>query len=161
MITTYIGIGANLGAAADMVTHALAELARLPGVQLLQASPRYASAPVDAVGDDYVNAVAACATTLSAEALLASLQALELACGRERSYRNAPRTLDLDILLYGQQHIVSAHLVVPHPRLCQRAFVLRPLLDLAPDIVIPGQGPAQSFLAGVASQRIRLLERAH
>ncbi|MES2296402.1 MAG: 2-amino-4-hydroxy-6-hydroxymethyldihydropteridine diphosphokinase [Pseudomonadota bacterium] len=152
---SYIGIGANLGDARANVDDALARLARLPSTELLEYSSKYVSAPIDSSGDDYVNAVARIETRLDAPALLAALHAIELAHGRERPYRNAPRTLDLDILLYGDERIDQSALHVPHPRMHERAFVLLPLLEIAPDAVIPGRGPARQFLAGVADQTIR------
>lgn len=157
MQQVYIGLGANLGDARAMLEHALLRLAALPHSRLRAQSSLYSSAPVDAGGDDYINAVALLETELDALSLLHELQQIELACGRERPYRNAPRTLDLDILLYGDQQISSTALSVPHPRLTERAFVLRPLLELAPAIGIPGKGEAQAFLAAVAGQRIRRL----
>ena len=98
------------------------------------------------------------ATTLDAEALLQALHGIEQAHGRERPYRNAPRTLDLDLLLYGDRQIASATLTVPHPRMTERAFVLVPLLELAPNIAIPGHGPARDYAAGVANQGISRLD---
>ncbi|MFL6657287.1 MAG: 2-amino-4-hydroxy-6-hydroxymethyldihydropteridine diphosphokinase [Massilia sp.] len=150
----YIGIGANLGDARANVDDALVRLATMPHSRLLTNSAKYRTAPIDSSGDDYINAVACIDTTLDASALLAALHAIELAHGRERPYRNAPRTLDLDILLYGDQEIKLPSLHVPHSRMQERAFVLVPLLDIAPDIVIPGLGPAVHFLAAVADQDI-------
>lgn len=150
----YIGIGANLGDARANVNDALTRLAALPASTLLRHSCAYRSAPVDSSGDDYINAVACIDTALAAPDLLAALHAIELAHGRARPYRNAPRTLDLDILLYGDQQIDSPALHVPHPRMHQRAFVLEPLLEIAPSAEIPGRGPAQQFLAAVADQAI-------
>lgn len=156
-VAAYVGLGSNLGDAAANVQQALARLAALPQTRLAAQSSLFRSAPVDAGGDDYVNAVARLDTTLGAEQLLAQLQVLEQEFGRLRPYRNAPRTLDLDLLLYGAQQIASAHLTVPHPRLTERAFVLIPLLQLDPLIVIPGAGPAHAFAPGVAGQAIRKL----
>ena len=153
----YIGIGANLGDARANVFDALARLAALPASTLLRHSSAYRSEPIDASGDDYINAVACIDTELAAPELLAALHAIELAHGRARPYRNAPRTLDLDILLYGDQQIDLPTLHVPHPRMHQRAFVLAPLLDIAPEAEIPGLGPAQQFLAAVADQSISKL----
>jgi len=150
----YIGIGANLGDARGNVADALERLQRLPGCTLMAASGLYRTAPIDSSGDDYINAVARIATTLGAEALLQALHGIEQAHGRERPYRNAPRTLDLDLLLYGDQQIASATLTVPHPRMTERAFVLVPLLELAPAIHIPGKGAAQQYAASVADQGI-------
>ena len=150
----YVGIGANLGDARANVADALARLAALPGGRLLAQSSAYRTAPIDSSGDDYINAVACIDTPLSAADLLAALQSIELAHGRERPYRNAPRTLDLDLLLYNDERIDSASLQVPHPRMLERAFVLAPLLDIAPDIDVPGQGPARNFLSAVSGQAI-------
>ena len=151
----YIGIGANLGDARANVLDALERLQRQPGCTLMTTSGLYRTAPIDSSGDDYINAVARIATTLDAEALLQALHAIEQAHGRERPYRNAPRTLDLDLLLYGDAIIDSATLTVPHPRMTERAFVLVPLLEIAPSIHIPGHGPAAQYAAGVADQGIR------
>jgi 2-amino-4-hydroxy-6-hydroxymethyldihydropteridine diphosphokinase len=139
------------------VQDAIARLARLPGATLLAASSSYRTAPIDSSGDDYINAVAHISTSLPAEALLQALHAIETAHGRERPYRNAPRTLDLDLLLYGDEQISSPTLSVPHPRLTERAFVLVPLLELAPAIAIPGLGPASTYLPQVADQVISKL----
>lgn len=156
-VTAYIGIGANLGDARANVLEAIARLARLPGAQLVAASPSYRTAPIDSSGDDYINAVARISTSLPAEELLQALHDIEAAHGRERPYRNAPRTLDLDLLLYGEEQIATATLSVPHPRITERAFVLVPLLALAPAIEIPGRGPARDHLASVADQAISQL----
>lgn len=156
-VSAFIGIGANLGDARAQVEQALAALARLPQCRLTAQSRLFRTAPVDAGGDDFINAVARLDTELPAQALLEQLQALELAAGRERPFRNAPRTLDLDILLYGEQIIATPTLTVPHPRLAQRAFALIPLLQIDPFIGIPGQGPAHQFVPGVAGQAIEKL----
>ncbi|MFZ4874915.1 2-amino-4-hydroxy-6-hydroxymethyldihydropteridine diphosphokinase [Janthinobacterium sp. Mn2066] len=156
-VNAYIGIGANLGDARANVQDAIARLARLPGASLVAASGSYRTAPIDSSGDDYINAVAHIRTSLPAEALLLALHAIEAAHGRERPYRNAPRTLDLDLLLYGDDQISSPTLSVPHPRLAERAFVLVPLLELAPAIDIPGLGPASACLPRVADQAISKL----
>jgi len=156
-VTAYVGLGANLGDAAAALDAAVAALAALPGTRLAACSPRYRTAPVDATGPDYLNAVAALDTDLSAEALLAALHEIELHHGRERPYRNAPRTLDLDLLLHGDTRIDGPRLAVPHPRLHERAFVLVPLADLAPDLVVPGRGRVRDLLDTVADQRIERL----
>ncbi|WP_296942392.1 2-amino-4-hydroxy-6-hydroxymethyldihydropteridine diphosphokinase [uncultured Massilia sp.] len=154
----WIGIGANLGDARANVLDAVARLRRLPGTRLLGASSLYRTAPIDSAGPDYVNAVAAVDTTLDAHALLRALLDIELAHGRERPYRNAPRTLDLDLLLYGDQVIADAPaLLVPHPRMHERAFVLAPLAEVAPELRIPGRGTVASLLPGVADQSIERL----
>lgn len=150
----YVGIGANLGAARANVLDAIERLRQMKQSSLQAASSLYRSAPIDAGGPDYINAVARIETLLPALDLLQALQTIEQAHGRERPYRNAPRTLDLDLLLYGDMQIDGATLQVPHPRMTERAFVLLPLLELAPEITLPGQGPAIDWLAGVASQSI-------
>jgi 2-amino-4-hydroxy-6-hydroxymethyldihydropteridine diphosphokinase len=154
-VVCYIGIGANLGDAGDQVRSALLRLGELPQSRLTGQSDLFRTAPVEAGGDDYINAVAQLDTHLGAEDLLRALQAIEQDFGRERPYRNAPRTLDLDVLLYGQQRIASSMLEVPHPRMTERAFVLIPLLQIDPFISIPGKGPAHSFVGAVAGQVIR------
>ncbi|MFJ3055737.1 2-amino-4-hydroxy-6-hydroxymethyldihydropteridine diphosphokinase [Herbaspirillum sp. NPDC087042] len=153
----YIGIGGNLGDARATVEDAIARLAALPQTELLRSSSLYRTAPIDSSGDDYINAVAQLSTTLTASALLQALQEIELQHGRERPYRNAPRTLDLDVLLYGQARIDNETLTVPHPRMAQRAFVLVPLLEIDATVVIPGLGAAAPFLAGITDQPISKL----
>ncbi len=138
-VTAYVALGANLGDAAAALKRAVKALDQLPLTRVSRASSLYKTAPLDtgsagespAPGDDYVNAVVALQTGLTAPALLDALQALESQAGRERPYRNAPRTLDLDLLLYGSARIESARLTVPHPRMTQRAFVLVPLAEIA------------------------------
>ena len=147
----YVALGANLGDAAAVVASAIHALNRLPDTRLEARSHLYRSAPVDAQGPDFINAVAAVSTRLTAPDLLLALQQLEQRAGRERPYRNAPRTLDLDLLLYGDACIDSPSLTVPHPRMMERAFVLIPLAEIAPDLV-----PAAA-LAAVAGQRIERL----
>lgn len=151
--TVWIGLGANLGDARAHLVHAVHAMRQWPGTQVLQVSSLYRSAPVDAAGEDYLNAVAALQTTLSPAELWQHLQATEQAAGRQRPYRNAPRTLDLDVLLWGEQRIESRTLRVPHPRLYERAFVLRPLQELRPGWVSAEQ------LQAVADQRIECIER--
>ncbi|OGB16891.1 MAG: 2-amino-4-hydroxy-6-hydroxymethyldihydropteridine diphosphokinase [Burkholderiales bacterium RIFCSPLOWO2_12_67_14] len=148
-VTAYVALGANLGDAARTVRDALNALAHAPAVRLVRASSLYRTAPIESSGPDYVNAVAEVSTPLTAPALLAALQAIEDAAGRERPYRNAPRTLDLDLLLYGSARIDSPTLTVPHPRMMQRAFVLMPLHEIAPGRVTP------EALAGVSGQAIQ------
>jgi 2-amino-4-hydroxy-6-hydroxymethyldihydropteridine diphosphokinase len=147
-VRAFIGLGANLGDPLAALRGALDDLARLPATRLIRASGLYGSTPVDSSGPDYVNAVAEISTCLSAPALLAALQQQELGAGRERPYRNAPRTLDLDVLLFGTARIDSPALVVPHPRMTERAFVLMPLAELAPELVTSAE------LAAVGDQGI-------
>ena len=154
-VCAYIGLGANLGDPLQAIRDALDALDELPQTRIDAISSFYLSAPVDAGGDDYVNAVARLQTSLSAHALLDGLQAIERRFGRERPFRNAPRTLDLDLLLYGEQTIHDHALEVPHPRMMARAFVLLPLLELDAGIRVPGQGPASDLLPAVRDQQIR------
>ncbi len=149
--TAYIGLGANLGDAPAALRAAIQALAALPGTQLLQCSALYRSAPVDATGPDFYNAVAALRTSLPPQELLAALQSIEAAAGRERPYRNAPRTLDLDILLFDALAIDTPTLTVPHPRMHERAFVLLPLAEIAPAQV------RAEWLQAVRDQRIERL----
>lgn len=136
-VTAFVALGANLGDARATVLHALDDLAALPETRLQARSRLYRTAPHEASGPDFINAVVRIDTGLSAPDLLLALQALEQAAGRERPYPNAPRTLDLDLLLYGDARIDSPHLTVPHPRMQGRAFVLFPLSDVAPEHVPP------------------------
>jgi 2-amino-4-hydroxy-6-hydroxymethyldihydropteridine diphosphokinase len=154
MITCYIGLGANLGNARHTIKMAIAKLGKIPHCHLLGQSNLFLSAPLEAEGDDFCNAVVELGTTLTAHELLSALQQIEHEFGRERPYRNAPRTLDLDLLLYGHQRIQSESLEVPHPRLHQRAFALKPLLQLCPGIELPGLGQGQAFLPDVSNQTI-------
>ena len=148
----FIALGANLGDAMQTLRQAAVAMGKLPLTQVLEASSLYRTAPVDSSGPDYLNAVLQLQTALPAPVLLQALQEIEAAAGRERPYRNAPRTLDLDILLYGSGHIDSPHLQVPHPRMAQRAFVLEPLAEIAPGRISPAQREA------VAGQHIERLE---
>ncbi len=150
----YIGIGSNLGDARANVERAIERLKGLRDTSMNAQSSLFRTAPVDAGGDDYINAVVRIDTALSAQELLQALQAIELDFGRERPFPNAPRTLDLDIELYGQQVISTEALTVPHPRMTQRAFVLIPLLQIDPLVTIPGLGPAHTFVPNVAGQAI-------
>lgn len=154
-VVAYVGIGANIGDARDTVQRAILRLGQLEATRMTGQSDLFRTAPIDADGDDYINAVVRIETRLAAQRLLQELQALEQEFGRERPYPNAPRTLDLDILLFGQQKIISDSLVVPHPRVTERAFALIPLLQIDPMIAIPGKGPAHGFVANVAGQPIR------
>lgn len=151
----YVGIGANMGDAQANVLDALRRLALLDGTTVTETSGLYRTAPVDSTGPDYINAVACIDTTFDPYELLAALQDIEQAHGRERPYRNAPRTLDLDLLLYGEQVIASDTLTVPHPRMQERGFVLAPLAEISPDLVIPGVGPIYDYLPLVAQQAVK------
>ena len=150
----YIGLGANLGDPAAALRLGIEALAALPDSALRASSSFYRTAPIDAIGPDFLNAVVQLETRLAPHALLAALQRIEHVHGRERPYRNAPRTLDLDLLLYGDQVIDTPTLTVPHPRLHERAFVLRPLAEIAPQLKVPGRGCVADLLAPLAGQRI-------
>jgi 2-amino-4-hydroxy-6-hydroxymethyldihydropteridine diphosphokinase len=150
-IDAFIGLGANLGTPQQAVLDAIAAIAQIDGVEVLKRSSLYGSAPVDAGGPDFVNAVLHIRTRLTALEIFQQLQGIEQQAGRQRPFRNAPRTLDLDLLLYGNTEIHSAELTVPHPRMWQRAFVVRPLAELAPALVSDAQ------LQAVAGQDIWLL----
>ncbi len=130
--SAFIALGANLGDAASTVRKAMDSIHALPGTQVVHRSALYLTTPIDSDGPDYVNAVVEVLTTLCPPHLLEQLQNVERSAGRKRPYRNAPRTLDLDILLYGSGHISSPALTIPHPRMQERAFVLRPLAEIAP-----------------------------
>ena len=158
MTSAFIALGANLGDAAAAFKQALTLIHRLPLTQVRLVSSFYLSAPLDtdaesealAPGADYLNAVAEVQTGLSALELLSHLQRIETDAGRERTYRNAPRQLDLDLLLFGDERSESERLTLPHPRMLQRAFVLVPLAEIAPAKVTAEQ------LAAVAHQPIKL-----
>lgn len=151
VVSAYIGLGANLGDARAALQAAVRALQDLAEGEALAVSSLYSSAPIDSSGPDYLNAVACLPTRRSAPDLLTALQQIENAAGRERPYRNAPRTLDLDLLLYGDARIDSSILTVPHPRMHQRAFVLLPLVELAPTLVSP------AWLQAVADQQLHRL----
>jgi len=151
-VRAYIALGANLGNARAAVLAAMQSIAALPQTEVVARSALYRSAPVQAQGPDFINAVVGVDTRLNALELLAGLQQIELEAGRQRPYKNAPRTLDLDLLLYGQAHITSATLTVPHPRMGERAFVLQPLAEIAPQHVTAAQR------AAVVQQRIERLD---
>lgn len=159
MTVAYVGLGSNLGDARAHVLRAFEDLAQLPETRLEARSGLYRSAPLDAPGQaDYVNAAAGVDTELSAAQLLAALQDIERRHGRERPYANAPRTLDLDLLLYDEAAFDSAMLTLPHPRMHRRAFVLAPLLELDPRLEVPGRGSVRELLARCAGQRVARLD---
>jgi 2-amino-4-hydroxy-6-hydroxymethyldihydropteridine diphosphokinase len=151
-VVAYVALGANLGQPQAALAQAIDALDALPHTRVTARSSLYRTAPVDAGGPDFFNAVVQLSTRLPAPVLLDALQNLEQAAGRERPYRHAPRTLDLDLLLYGDARIDSPRLTVPHPRMHERAFVLVPLHEMAPARVGP------DALAAVAGQRIQRLD---
>lgn len=138
-VTAFVALGANLGDPAASLLRAMDDIAAIAGVLLVKRSSLYRSAPLAASGPDYLNAVVELQTILNAPALLAALQRIEHLAGRKRPSRNAPRTLDLDLLTYGDASIASAALLIPHPRLTERAFVLLPLAEIAPQRVTDAQ----------------------
>ena len=155
MTRAFVGIGSNLEEPVKQVGEAFEELDRLPGTRVLERSSLYRSAPLGYAGQpDFVNAVAGLDTGMSAEALLSALLDIEARHGRRRSFANAPRTLDLDLLLYGNSVFDSKTLKLPHPRMHERAFVLRPLLEIAPGIEIPGLGSADALLEKLRGQAV-------
>jgi len=147
-VTAYIALGANLGEPGPMLLQAIKDIGAINGVGLVRGSSLYHTAPIESTGPDYVNAVVEVLTELAPLDLLAQLQQLEQRAGRERPYHNAPRTLDLDVLLYGDWQLNHPTLVVPHPRMWERAFVLVPLFEIAPHCVTADQ------LRAVQSQTI-------
>lgn len=159
-IAAYVALGANLGEPVMQIRQALDDLAHLAGTRLLGHSSLYRSKPVGCAGQpDYINAVAALNTHLTPRALLAALLEIETRHGRTRAFKNAPRTLDLDLLLYDGLVMHEPGLTLPHPRMGGRAFVLAPLAEIAPDCLIPGQGDARACLARLdAADLIRLPE---
>jgi 2-amino-4-hydroxy-6-hydroxymethyldihydropteridine diphosphokinase len=151
MVSAYVGLGSNLAAPGDQVERALRELDALPQTRLVARSRLYRTAPWGGVEQpDFINAVAELATGLDAHDLMRALLDIEYRAGRRRNgERNGPRVLDLDLLLYGDAQIADADLQVPHPRLHERAFVLVPLAEIAPDLAVPGQGAVRGLLARV------------
>lgn len=158
MPLAFVALGANLADPAHQIRAALESLSRLPDSRLLRASSLYRTAPVGVAGQpDFINAVALVETTLTPHELLAALFAIEAEFGRRRDYRNAPRTLDLDLLLYDELVLDGTELQLPHPRMHLRAFVLAPLLEIAPACAIPGRGTAAAWRPAVSMQPIEKL----
>jgi 2-amino-4-hydroxy-6-hydroxymethyldihydropteridine diphosphokinase len=157
MARAFIGFGGNIGDSRQLITDAIVCLALRSELQILAKSCFYQSAPVEATGDDYVNAVIEIETQLSPYGLLHVCQAIEQEFGRERPYSNAPRTLDLDILFFEGVIQNETDLMLPHPRIIERSFVLLPLLEIAPDFFLPDLGELKSYLPKVAHQKIEKL----
>jgi 2-amino-4-hydroxy-6-hydroxymethyldihydropteridine diphosphokinase len=154
----FVGLGSNLADPVEQITHALAALDSLPQTRVLRRSSLYRSAPVGYLEQpDFINAVAQLETELAPHALLNALLALEHECGRTREFRNAPRTLDLDVLLYDDLVHHEHGLTVPHPQMHLRAFVLQPLLEIAPACVIPGVGAAAEAAKVCEDQQLEKL----
>ena len=160
-VIAYIALGSNLREPQQQLLAGFAALAQLPGSELIARSSLYRSAAVGYSDQpDFVNAVAALRTSLDARVLLEALLAIERAQGRVREFPNAPRTLDLDIALYGEQVIEAPGLSVPHPRMHQRAFVVVPLAEIAPLAVVPGRGRVRDLLRAVDAGSVTLLRQA-
>ena len=156
--TAVIALGSNLQQPDKQVKAALAAIAAHPQIELQRASSLYITAPVGyADQPDFVNAVCIVATTLSGEALLDALNQIEADFGRERSFRNAPRTLDLDIIDYHHEQHSSERLTLPHPRAHERSFVMQPLAEIAPEYIVGTHGTAQALADTLGSDGIRLL----
>lgn len=161
MQRAYIALGANLGNPVATINDAIDALVALPGSIFLAVSSLYRTAPVGLKHQpDFINAVVAVKTHLTPRELLDELFVVEAQFGRERTVKNAPRTLDLDLLLHGDTVMHEAGLTLPHPRLHERAFVLAPLAEIAPDLVIPGRGAVAELLAACRDQRIHALKPA-
>lgn len=159
MALAYIGLGSNLAHPRRQLARAVRALGRLPLTRVVRVSRSFATAPLDVPGSqpDYVNAVVLLSTALAPRALLAQLHAIERRQRRQRNAgapRNAARTLDLDLLLFGRRRMTGPGLAVPHPRMHQRAFVLRPLVTIAPDVTIPAHGLARRHLRAVRGQSV-------
>jgi 2-amino-4-hydroxy-6-hydroxymethyldihydropteridine diphosphokinase len=151
----FVGLGSNLADPVFQVSHALDALDKLPQTSVVRRSALYSSAPVGYLEQpDFINAVAQVETELAPRALLDALLALEHECGRTREFRNSPRTLDLDVLLYDDLVHHEHGLTIPHPQMHLRAFVLQPLLEIAPDCVIPGIGKASDMARQCADQKL-------
>lgn len=158
-VRAYVGVGSNLDDPARHVREALDALDALPDTRVAARASLYRSAPVGRLDQpDFVNSVAALDTALPPGQLLDALLAIEARHGRVRSERNAPRTLDLDLLLYGDRCSRDASLTLPHPRLHERAFVLLPLAEIDAEVHVPGQGRVRELLRGVADQRVARLQ---
>ena len=159
LYNAHVGLGSNLDDPERHVRQALQELGRLPRTQLIACSSLYRTAPVGKLDQpDFVNAVALLASALSPRELLAELLALEARHGRVRGERNGPRTLDLDLLLLGDQVVHEAGLEVPHARMHERAFVLLPLAEISPGVVIPGHGRVEDLSAGFGDQGVSRID---
>lgn len=159
-VQAFIALGANIVQPTKQVRRAIALICLLPHTRLLKTSSFYCTAPVGyADQPDFINAVVEISSDLSARELLEALLAIESALGRERSIPNGPRTIDLDLLLYGDRTINEQELIVPHPRMHERAFVLVPLTEIAPEVIIPGQGQAKDQLPAVTNQSLKRLPR--
>ena len=157
----FIGLGSNLADPLVQVRQALTDLESIPGTRVTARSSLYRTSPVGYLEQpDFINAAASVQTTLEPQALLAALLAIETRHGRKRATRNAPRTLDLDLLLYAEEVLEQHGLTLPHPRLHERAFVLAPLAEIAPEAMVPGRGRVQDLLARVDCKGVSRINAA-
>lgn len=158
-VRAYVGLGSNLDQPQQQVLQALQALDRIPATRLVAHSRLYRSAPIGPAGQpDYINAVAALDTALEPHALLHALQAIEQRHGRVRALRWGPRTLDLDLLLYGDVRLADAELTVPHPEMLNRNFVLYPLFEIAPALRLPDNGTLREWVSRMAADGLEVLE---
>ena len=159
MTRAFVGLGSNIGEPRSQLQAAMKELDELPDTRAVAASALYRSAPLGYLEQpEFLNAVVELETRLAPEALLDGLQAIEKRHGRERPFGGAPRTLDLDLLLYGDATLATPRLNLPHPRMHERAFVLMPLAEIAPRATIPGRGTARALLAACGGQRVERID---
>lgn len=158
MALAFIGLGGNIGDAKQLIKDAIVCLAQRPELRVKTRSCMYKSAPVNATGNDFINAVISIETAIQPSALLAICHQVENTFGRERPFINAPRTLDLDLLIYDQMEIDDEFLTLPHPRLTERAFVLLPLLEISPDLDLPRLGKLSQYIKHVEHQRIEKVQ---
>ena len=155
MTIAYVGLGANIGDPGQQIETAIEELKKLPDTRVIAVSSVYRSAPMGYLHQpDFMNAVAELDTELPPGRLLGMLRQLEARHGRERPFANAPRTLDLDLLLYGDRTLDTPQLTLPHPRMHERAFVLAPLAEIAPEAAVPGRGKVRDLLMACTNQKI-------
>lgn len=161
MIIAYLGLGGNIGNSKQTLDFAIKVLNKHPLAKLIAISSYYLSAPINATGNDYINCVIKIEWKSSATQLLKTCLKIEKEFGRERSIKNAPRTLDVDILLFGNQKIEEKNLCIPHKEITNRAFVLLPLTELDSEIEIPEKGQAKNFLQEVSNQVIQKLEKVN
>jgi 2-amino-4-hydroxy-6-hydroxymethyldihydropteridine diphosphokinase len=157
MAKAFIGLGGNVGDSRQILTDAVICLAQIPSIQINARSCFYISSPVDAPGDDYINNVVSISTTLEPKSLLHACQAVERHFGRERPYEKAPRTLDIDVLIYEDLISNDPELIIPHPRMTERMFVLLPLLELEPEIELPLHGKLKHKIPDLSWQQIEKL----
>jgi len=161
MAKAFIGLGGNVGDSRQILTDAVICLAQIPSIQIHARSCYYLSSPVDAPGNDYVNNVISISTNLAPLPLLHACQAVEKHFGRERPFEKAPRTLDIDVLIYDDVVCDDPELIIPHPRITERMFVLLPLLELEPEIELPLHGKLKNKIPNLSWQKIEKLQAQH